>query len=54
LLDLLGVDESQRDFAALGAGSCLGVGKALPVPSPVFPRYLEKDAENTKQAGSKP
>jgi methionyl-tRNA synthetase len=54
LLDLLGVDGDARDFAAadnagragrLEAGRRLEVGAALPAPAPIFPRYVEPEAE---------
>ena len=40
LLDLLAVDEGQRQFADLGAR--LISGTPLPAPSPIFPRYVEE------------
>jgi methionyl-tRNA synthetase len=54
LLDLLAVAADRRDFAALEAGQGVGtleaphrlqIGAALPVPSPVFPRYVEAGSE---------
>jgi methionyl-tRNA synthetase len=45
LLDLIGVEPSQRNFAALGEGGRLLAGTALPAPSPVFPRYVEPEVE---------
>ncbi|MDO5750999.1 MAG: methionine--tRNA ligase [Rothia sp. (in: high G+C Gram-positive bacteria)] len=42
LLNLLGVDESARDFASLSAA--LVAGTELPAPEPVFPRYEEPKA----------
>jgi methionyl-tRNA synthetase len=54
LLDLLGVAADARDFAALdsheGAGNFdsghrLQPGAALPPPAPVFPRYVEPEAD---------
>ena len=50
LLDLLGVAESERSFAALEGGeglegsNRLKPGAALPPPAPVFPRYVEAEA----------
>lgn len=45
LLDLLGVPEHQRSFAALEAdGPKLAPGTPLPSPSGVFPRYAEPEA----------
>ena len=45
LLDLLSVDETERDFAALGEDHRLAAGIALPVPVPVFPRYVDPEAD---------
>jgi len=42
LLDLLGVPNDARDFAALGTR--LAPGTALPPPAPIFPRYVEAEA----------
>ena len=50
LLDLLAVDETARDFAALGASGRLVAGAALPKPEPVFPRYVEPE-EDDEAAG---
>jgi methionyl-tRNA synthetase len=53
LLDLLAVPADARTFAALEAGEAsvrldaphrLKAGRALPAPSPVFPRYVEPEA----------
>jgi methionyl-tRNA synthetase len=46
LLDLLGVMDEKREFAALGEGGRLTPGGALPAPSGVFPRYVE-DSDDT-------
>jgi methionyl-tRNA synthetase len=51
LLDLIGVPADQRTFAALetnaagrlGAPPRLEPGRALPAPTPVFPRYVEPE-----------
>ncbi len=43
LLDLLGVTPEARSFAALGAEHRLVSGTALPVPSAIFPRYVEPE-----------
>ena len=43
LLDLLGIAEDRRDFAALGPNGRLTEGTSLPAPSPVFPRYVEPE-----------
>jgi len=48
LLDALGVDTTARDFAHLGAGHRLKAGAPLPAPAPIFPRYVEADAEGAK------
>jgi methionyl-tRNA synthetase len=42
MLDLLGIDEEARDFAALG--DRIKAGTVLPAPMPVFPRYIEPTA----------
>jgi methionyl-tRNA synthetase len=39
LLDILGIPEDARDFAALGTR--IKPGTVLPAPAPVFPRYIE-------------
>lgn len=43
LLDLLGVPDDQRSFAALGEGGRLKPGTDLPPPAPVYPRYVEPE-----------
>jgi methionyl-tRNA synthetase len=43
ILDQLAVSDGARDFDALGAR--LTGGTALPKPQPVFPRYMDPDAE---------
>ncbi len=52
LLDLLGVPADRRGFAALETGDAAGrlgaplrlqPGRALPLPSPIFPRYVEPE-----------
>ena len=43
LLDLLGVAQEDRSFAALGAEHRLVSGTALPAPSAIFPRYVEPE-----------
>ncbi|BCJ91003.1 methionine--tRNA ligase [Terrihabitans soli] len=45
LLDLLGVPEGARTFASLGEGGRLKAGTDLPAPAPIFPRYVEPEAE---------
>lgn len=42
LLDILGIPEGARDFAALGRR--IKPGTVLPAPAPVFPRYIEPTA----------
>jgi methionyl-tRNA synthetase len=46
LLDSLGIpeDEEARSFATLGGETRIAPGTMLPVPSAVFPRYIEPDA----------
>jgi methionyl-tRNA synthetase len=43
LLDLLGIPQEDRSFAALGAEHRLVSGSALPAPSAIFPRYVEPE-----------
>ncbi len=52
LLDLLGLESNQRDFAhvagvtgSLAGANRLQPGAPLPAPAPVFPRYVEPAAE---------
>jgi methionyl-tRNA synthetase len=45
LLDLLGIPQPERDFAALGGARRIASGTALPAPAPVFPRYVEPEAK---------
>jgi len=47
LLDLLGVAQEDRSFAALGAEHRLVSGTALPAPSAIFPRYVEPEDGQT-------
>ena len=51
LLDLLAVPESERSFAFLDGKHRLAPGTALPPPQPVFPRYVEPDAEGAGERG---
>jgi methionyl-tRNA synthetase len=52
LLDLIGVPADRRTFAAVDAQGAAGLaaphrlepGRALPAPTPVFPRYVEPEA----------
>ena len=43
LLDLLGVPEDQRSFAALGEAGRLAGGVPIAKPTPVFPRFVEPE-----------
>jgi methionyl-tRNA synthetase len=45
LLDSLGIPAGARDFAALGGGTRIAAGTALPAPVGVFPRYVEPKAD---------
>jgi len=45
LLDLLAVPAEARTFAFLGEKGRLKPGTPLPAPSPVFPRYIEREAK---------
>ena len=45
LLDLLAIPDGERDFAALGVARRIAPGTTLPPPAPVFPRYVEPEAE---------
>ncbi|MGA2124668.1 MAG: methionine--tRNA ligase [Xanthobacteraceae bacterium] len=44
LLDLVGVPADERDFSRLGGSHRIAAGRALPAPSPVFPRYVVPEA----------
>ncbi len=50
LLDLLGVPETERNFARLGGKHRLLPGTQLPAPAPVFPRFIEQETEEAKPA----
>ena len=41
LLELLGVGTAERDFSVLGGAHRIATGRALPTPTPAFPRYVE-------------
>jgi methionyl-tRNA synthetase len=43
LLDLLAVPEAARSFSLLGGSHRIAAGAKLPVPAPVFPRYVEPE-----------
>jgi methionyl-tRNA synthetase len=45
LLDLVGVPQDEREFSRLGGAHRLSPGARLPEPAPVFPRYVEPEAE---------
>jgi methionyl-tRNA synthetase len=45
LLDLLGVPADARSFASARAAARLTPGTPLPAPQPIFPRYVEPEAE---------
>jgi methionyl-tRNA synthetase len=44
LLDQLGVAPDARDFVHAEQGDDRAAGRALPPPSPIFPRYVEAEA----------
>lgn len=48
LLDLLAVPDTERAFAQLDGKRRLAPGMKLPAPVPVFPRYVEPEAEAAK------
>jgi methionyl-tRNA synthetase len=45
MLDLLAVPAGERSFDRLGPSTRIKSGIALPPPVPVFPRYVEPEAE---------
>jgi methionyl-tRNA synthetase len=45
LLDLLAIPADARHFKALGPAGRIKPGVPLPAPVPVFPRFVEKDAD---------
>ncbi len=45
MLDQLAVDADARSFANLDSNHALTAGKELPKPSPVFPRFVDEEAE---------
>ena len=45
MLDILAIPEDARDFTRVGAAHALDGGTCLPAPEPVFPRFVEEDAE---------
>jgi len=44
LLDILAVAEDARSFTHVAEAHALATGRALPTPQPVFPRYVEPEA----------
>jgi methionyl-tRNA synthetase len=48
MLDLLGAPADARDFARLGPEHRIAEGTGLPPPAPIFPRYVEAEAEGAK------
>ena len=45
MLDLLAIPENARDFDHVGPDHALTAGMALPKPEPVFPRFVDEDAD---------
>jgi methionyl-tRNA synthetase len=45
LLDLLSVSADDRSFAAIGPDERLEPGATVPQPEPIFPRYVDSEAE---------
>ena len=45
LLDLLAVPANERTFAFLGGAQRIAASVSLPAPTPVFPRYVEPEAQ---------
>jgi len=52
MLDLLAVPAEERSFASLATR--LAPGRTLPAPTPVFPRWIEPEAEGGPKPGEKP
>jgi len=52
MLDLLAVTPEERSFAALGTR--IAAGRTLPAPAPVFPRWIEPEAEDGPKPREKP
>src|SRR5262245_29486913 len=50
LLDLLGIPAEERQFSTLGGAHRIAPGTQLPVPTPVFPRYVEPEASASAPA----
>jgi methionyl-tRNA synthetase len=49
LLDLLGVAKDARDFAHAGEENALAPGAPLPLPAPIFPRFVEEGEINNQK-----
>ena len=45
LLDLLAIPATERSFAALDGKKRIASGQQLPAPAPVFPRFVEPEAQ---------
>lgn len=43
MLDQLNIDENDREFANLGEGSRLAAGQVVVGPTPIFPRYVDRE-----------
>lgn len=52
LLDLLAVPDDARRFTATGEAGRLQSGTPLPAPLPIFPRYVEPEAEDAAKGAS--
>ena len=54
LLELLGQNDDDHTFNALGAGGRLKPGTVLPEPAGVFPRYMPPEVEEAEKPAPKP
>ena len=45
MLDQLRIEDGKRRFNDLGADNRMAGGQGLDRPQPIFPRYVEEDAE---------
>jgi methionyl-tRNA synthetase len=43
LLDQIGIPPEERRFSTLGGAHRIAAGTKLPIPAPVFPRYVEPE-----------
>jgi methionyl-tRNA synthetase len=50
LLGLLNVPPSERTFAHAEIAQGLVAGSSLPIPAPIFPRYIEAEEDSPKEA----